>query len=144
LDGGGEAVGATLADARSMATTERQLRSVLDGEVSLQPTTPDMRAALGDRSRPSQARSHLIACSRCLRVLSDGEWVRAETVIRDLRTFEHDMPPRFEPVLCPLCTFSIRLRRAEARVSPGSSSDTSQRGRGRRAPSTWDANSAVA
>jgi hypothetical protein len=115
LDGGGDDAGAPLADARTMATTERDRRSRPDEEVVLQLPAPDAGVPLGALPALGSRRTelHLIACSRCLRVLRDEQWVRAETVIRDLRTFEQDQPPCFEPVLCPLCTFSIHLRRAE-------------------------------
>jgi hypothetical protein len=88
-----------------MATTERAIRSYLDGDVSLELPIP---AAL--------------ACSRCLRVLRDGQWVRAERVIHELRSFEYDAPPHFAPVLCPVCTLAIAqarvpLRRATVRPS---------------------------
>ena len=105
-----------MADPRRMATTVLPIRSYLDGEVTLKLPTPNLRIPVSDQPRPRTTPLHLIACSRCLRVLRDDHWVRAETVIRDLRTFEQDVP-RFEPVLCPLCTFSIRLRRAEAPVT---------------------------
>jgi hypothetical protein len=117
LDGGSEDADPEMTDPRSMATTERPIRSYLDGDVSLELPAPDVGVPLragfhGLRS----AQLRLIACSRCLRVLRDEEWVRPETVIRELRTFDYEAAPRFEPVLCPLCTFSIQLRRAYGRA----------------------------
>lgn len=101
-----------------MAATEPGIRSYLDGEVSLE--LPAARAlastAAGPGTRRNRGQLSLIACSRCLRVLRDDDWVEAETVIRELRSFEYEAPPRFEPVLCPLCTFSIELRRGRARL----------------------------
>jgi hypothetical protein len=106
-----------MADPRSMASTERPIRSYLDGEVSLELPAPDVVRSPGAGFRElHNAQLRLIACSRCLRVLRDEEWVRAETVIRRLRTFDYQAVPRFEPVLCPLCTFSIQLRRAHGRA----------------------------
>jgi hypothetical protein len=103
-----------------MPTTERPIRSYLDGEVSLE--LPVSRALVSSDSGSQESRDgalSLIACSRCLRVLRDQEWVHAETVIRDLRSFEYEVAPRFEPVLCPICTVSIHLRRVQARVPLG-------------------------
>jgi hypothetical protein len=103
-----------------MATSERRIRSYLDGEVSLE--LSESHALVTSNSGSPASRSGtlgLIACSRCLRVLRDHEWVHAETVIRALRSFEYDAAPRFEPVVCPICTLSIQLRRAQARVPLG-------------------------
>jgi hypothetical protein len=117
LDGGGEDAVTAAGDPHSMATADRSIRSYLDGEVSLEQPIP---LALVSPSSGSSARRNgqlsLIACSRCLRVLRDQEWAQAETVIRELRSFEYQGPPHFEPVLCPICTLSIQLRRAQARV----------------------------
>jgi hypothetical protein len=53
----------------------------------------------------------LTACSLCLRVLQGGEWIDAETAIRELRSFEHHEPPQLEPGLCAHCAESIHQRR---------------------------------
>ena len=100
-----------------MATTERGIRSYLDGEVALELPKPHALVSPSPGS-PARRDGHLslIACSRCLRVLRDEEWAPAETVIRELRSFEYEAPPHFAPVLCPICTLSIELRRAQARV----------------------------
>jgi hypothetical protein len=103
-----------------MATTARPIRSYLDGEVSLE--LPVSGALVSSNSGALASRGgalSLIGCSRCLRVLRDQEWVQAETVIRDLRSFEYDAAPHFQPVVCPVCTLSIQLRRAQARVPLG-------------------------
>jgi hypothetical protein len=104
-----------MADARSMATTttEREIRTYVFGEAPLQLPAPDMLVPPSGRSRLGRddRQLQLVVCSRCLRVLRDEQWFRAEIVIRDLRTFARDAPPRFTAVLCPLCTFSIHLRR---------------------------------
>jgi hypothetical protein len=117
LGGGSEDAAAEMTDPRSMATTQRPLRSYLDGDVLLELPAPGVVVppSAGSRGLRS-AQLRLIACSRCLRVLCDEEWVRPETVIRELRTFDYQEAPRLEPVLCPLCTFSIQLRRAHGRA----------------------------
>jgi hypothetical protein len=53
----------------------------------------------------------LRVCSICLRVLQDGRWLAAETVILERRSFEQSSPPRFRPVLCADCEQSIDDRR---------------------------------
>jgi hypothetical protein len=97
-----------------VACTDRSIRSYLDGEVSLElPTSHAPVSAGAGFPRSSDNRQlSLIGCSRCLRVLRDEEWVHAETVIRELRSFEYEAPPRFAPVLCLTCVLSIQLRRA--------------------------------
>lgn len=56
----------------------------------------------------------LVACSVCLRVLRASRWVDAERVIRELRSFELEAPPRLEPALCTVCAESIFSRRSQA------------------------------
>src|SRR5258705_8554583 len=121
LDGGSEDAAAMTSDPDGMATTEPGIRSYLDGEVSLELAIPHERVSprVGAPMPRETGELNLIACSRCLRVLRDGKWVHAETVIRELHSFEHDAPPRFAPVLCPICSLSIHLRRAQARVPAG-------------------------
>jgi hypothetical protein len=120
LGGGRADAGAAARDSDGMATTERAIRSYLDGDVSLELPIPAALAS-PDAGSPAPQLS-LIACSRCLRVLRDGQWVRAERVIHELRSFEYDAPPHFAPVLCPVCTLAIAqarvpLRRATVRPS---------------------------
>jgi hypothetical protein len=117
LDGGGEDAEAATSDPDGMATTEPGIRSYLDGEVSLElPLPRELVSPAGEDPTRKRPELSLIACARCLRVLRDGKWATAETVIRERRSFEDDAPPHFEPVLCPICTQSIQLRRARARV----------------------------
>jgi hypothetical protein len=59
--------------------------------------------------------NNLTACSICLRVLRGSVWVEPEQVIRELRSFALQEPPRFESALCTHCTQSIRSRRAQTR-----------------------------
>ena len=56
----------------------------------------------------------LIACSICLRVLDGGEWIAAERVIRERRSYELESPPRLRAAVCDLCAESIQDRRAQA------------------------------
>ena len=53
----------------------------------------------------------LTACSVCLRVLHGSDWVDAETVIRELRSFDVVTAPRLKPALCDRCVRSLRERR---------------------------------
>jgi hypothetical protein len=96
--------------------TDARIRNNLDGDVSsdLPAHAPEAPGAGLDKGRGSAV--CLTACSRCLRVLWDETWVLAELVIREVRSYEHAAPPRFEPVLCGVCTRSIAQRRAQARV----------------------------
>ena len=54
----------------------------------------------------------LTACSVCLCVLRGTDWVEAETVIRELRSFEVSAAPRLSSALCHRCARSVRERRA--------------------------------
>jgi hypothetical protein len=106
-----------MGDPHAMATAERRIRSYLDGEAPVELPTPDTFVSPGAGfSAALHGHSTLTACPLCLRVLRGTEWVDAETVIRELRSFEHEAPPRFEPALCPTCAIAIQLRRAEARA----------------------------
>jgi hypothetical protein len=67
------------------------------------------------RIQPKQqtgSRTTLITCSLCLRVLRGSEWVDAERVIGELRSYEFDAPPQLEPAVCDFCADSILDRRA--------------------------------
>jgi hypothetical protein len=54
----------------------------------------------------------MITCSLCLRVLHGSEWVEAERVIRELRSYELDAPPRLEAGVCDGCAEWILIRRS--------------------------------
>ena len=56
---------------------------------------------------------HLATCSLCLRVRQDSDWIDAEAVIRQLRTYELGSLPHFEPAVCDDCLAAILARRAE-------------------------------
>jgi len=74
-------------------------------QITLLPSSPRRRAFDGLR---------LAACSICLRVLSGAGWIDAERMIRMLRSYERQSPPRLMSALCPRCEETIRLRRAPA------------------------------
>ena len=57
----------------------------------------------------------LVACSLCLRVMRDSEWVTPERAIRETRSYELESPPRLRFTVCEACAGSISARRAEAR-----------------------------
>lgn len=63
--------------------------------------------------RQVQSRTRLVTCSMCLRVLRGSEWLDAERVIHELRSYELEAPPRLRPALCDGCAESIHRRRAE-------------------------------
>jgi hypothetical protein len=54
----------------------------------------------------------LIACSICLRVRSGSDWLDAEDVIRDIRSYDDDLP-RLRGAVCNDCAELILRRRAE-------------------------------
>ncbi len=60
----------------------------------------------------------LVTCSLCLRVLQGSEWRDAEHVIRELRSYELEAPPRLHAAVCEVCAESIFSRRTaeESRV----------------------------
>jgi hypothetical protein len=49
----------------------------------------------------------------CLRVLRGSEWLEAERVIHEIRSYELESPPRLRPALCDACAESIHSRRAQ-------------------------------
>ena len=57
----------------------------------------------------------LLTCSICLRVHRGSEWTEAERVIREIRSYEHDAPPRLKSAVCEVCAESIFSRRAQVR-----------------------------
>jgi hypothetical protein len=56
----------------------------------------------------------VVACSLCLRVSHQSQWVEAEFVIRRLRTFELPAALRLEPGICDGCADDIAQRRLSA------------------------------
>lgn len=65
------------------------------------------------RAQHTESRTTLIACSLCLRVLRGSEWIEAERVIGEIRSYELDAPPRLESAVCNFCAESIFGRRAD-------------------------------
>jgi hypothetical protein len=55
----------------------------------------------------------LVTCSLCLRVHRGSEWMQAELVIRDTRSYELAAPPRLLPGVCEVCAESIFDRRMQ-------------------------------
>jgi hypothetical protein len=53
----------------------------------------------------------LITCSLCMRVLRGSDWIEAEHVIREIRSYELDDLPRLHSRVCELCAESIFNRR---------------------------------
>jgi len=74
----------------------------------------DLVQLLGPRHAGLHAEPNadLVTCSLCLRVLRSSEWIEAERVIRELRSFELEAPPQLLAGMCDLCAGSIRGRRA--------------------------------
>jgi hypothetical protein len=65
-------------------------------------------------ARQAESTTDLIACSLCLRVLRGSEWIEAERIIRSIRSFELEAPPRLHPAVCDYCAEAILSRREEA------------------------------
>ena len=59
------------------------------------------------------ARLDLVTCSLCLRVHRGSEWMQAELVIRETRSYELAAPPRLMPGVCDVCAESIFGRRMQ-------------------------------
>ena len=68
---------------------------------------PDFIAALRLRRRPT----HLTTCSICLDVLRGSDWLEAEHVIREIRSYELAEPPRLGCAVCDSCAEAIARRR---------------------------------
>jgi hypothetical protein len=63
--------------------------------------------------RQRRTRTSLITCSLCLRVRRGSEWVEAEHVIREIRSYELGAPPRLRSAVCGVCAESILSRRVQ-------------------------------
>jgi hypothetical protein len=55
----------------------------------------------------------LIVCSICLRVRRGSEWLDAERVVREIRSYDGDLP-RLHGAVCDACSEAISRRRAAA------------------------------
>jgi hypothetical protein len=58
------------------------------------------------------AKLDLVTCSVCLRVRSGLEWIEAEQLIREIRSYELEALPRLLSGVCDFCAGSISDRRA--------------------------------
>jgi len=63
--------------------------------------------------RRTEPRGDLITCSLCLRVRRGTEWMEAERVIREIRSYELEAPPRLQSGVCDDCAETIFSRRAK-------------------------------
>jgi hypothetical protein len=54
----------------------------------------------------------LIACSICLRVRRGSEWLDAERVVREISSYDGELP-RLHGAVCDACTEAISRRRAD-------------------------------
>lgn len=63
----------------------------------------------------ARSRSRLSTCSLCLRVRRGSQWLEAERVIREIRSYELEAPPRLRAAVCEGCADSIYRRRARVR-----------------------------
>jgi hypothetical protein len=63
-------------------------------------------------TQQTESRTSLTTCSLCLRVLRGSEWLEAERVIGEIRSYELEAPPRLESAVCDFCADSILNRRA--------------------------------
>jgi hypothetical protein len=55
----------------------------------------------------------LIACSICLRVRRGSEWLDAEHVIRDIKSYDGELPRLQGAAVCDDCAEAISRRRAD-------------------------------
>jgi hypothetical protein len=62
-----------------------------------------------------EADADLTTCSLCMRVLRGEQWVQAELVIRELRSYDLPAPPRLRSAICDDCAEAILSRRAQDR-----------------------------
>lgn len=65
----------------------------------------------------TERQPELIVCPICLRVLRGAEWVEAEHVIREIRSYELEAPPELHSTVCDFCAESSFGRREEAAES---------------------------
>jgi hypothetical protein len=56
----------------------------------------------------------LVVCNVCLRVLSGEQWVDAEDVIREIRSFDLPSLPTLLSSLCTNCSEALHTRGGEA------------------------------
>jgi hypothetical protein len=61
--------------------------------------------------RSRLVRRRLVTCSVCLHVHRDSQWVEAEQVILQTRSYELAAPPRLAAAVCDDCAATILRRR---------------------------------
>ena len=66
--------------------------------------------------RSTKQQADLVTCSLCLRVRQGSEWREAEQVIRELRSYELEAPPRLHSAVCEVCAESIFSRRVAEEI----------------------------
>ncbi len=66
--------------------------------------------------RSTKERTDLVTCSICLRVRRGSEWREAEQLIRELRSYEFEAPPRLHSAVCEVCAESIFSRRVAEEI----------------------------
>jgi hypothetical protein len=66
--------------------------------------------------RSTKQQADLLTCSLCLRVRRGSEWREAEEVIRDLRSYELEAPPRLHSAVCEVCAESIFSQRVAEEI----------------------------
>jgi hypothetical protein len=93
-------------DPREHATTPNRKDCPMD--VDLHQLLPFRRT-----SQQTESQTDLITCSLCLRVLRGREWMDAERVIREIRSYELEAPPRLRSAVCDVCAESIFSHRTE-------------------------------
>ena len=64
-------------------------------------------------SRRAESSASLTTCSLCLSVQYGSEWLEAEHVIREMRSYELESPPHLHSGVCDSCAESIFARRLE-------------------------------
>jgi len=64
--------------------------------------------------RRKESPTSLRVCPLCLRVLRGSEWIEAERVISEIRSYDLGSPPQLHFAVCDLCAESIFSRRARA------------------------------
>jgi hypothetical protein len=72
----------------------------------------DLLQRLPGKLRRTESGLDLITCALCLRVRRESEWVQAERLIREIRSYELEAPPRLQSGVCDDCADTIFSRRA--------------------------------
>ena len=65
----------------------------------------------GRHERSADGQMDLIVCSICLRVRRGSEWQDAERVVREISSYDRELP-RLHGAVCDACAKTISRRRA--------------------------------